>query len=339
MLLRDQSFALYLDYGEAKLYQRLKEMGYRLDQSDLRGSLESKKQRLVQQDSAHVAIVDNLIAQFLAYGLSLGLALPSQQKQATASLVTTEPNDDRFSNLDSKCWFSLTFQGGVAKVALVEGKLHLIRGSSARVGPPRKTDKPSYTAAWTTAVAAGHLDLAPDGATRIVQETLEFDSPSALVSLVLAAETGGPTKLIPEETGKSWKRLLDEGLLTPKGTWPTIATTNEAKLFTARPAPSAPPLTVVLDNGTVLSGETDTDVFIAAIESAGIQKVENKNFKLAGVPLISDTKQGKYKYGERLVGKKYIAVHSDTKTKATLLNKISIALALGWQVSVGALRK
>ena len=76
VLLRDQGLARYLDYGEAKLYQTLKSVGFRLEQSDLSGSLAVKQRRLEAMDRQHVTTADGLIKLFLEYSVALGLSKP-----------------------------------------------------------------------------------------------------------------------------------------------------------------------------------------------------------------------------------------------------------------------
>lgn len=77
VMYRDQGLARYLDYSEARIYQHLKELGYRLDQTSLTGSLSTKKDRLLALDREHVATADGLVRQFLSYAVALGLAKPS----------------------------------------------------------------------------------------------------------------------------------------------------------------------------------------------------------------------------------------------------------------------
>lgn len=77
LMMRDQGLSRYLDYGEAKLYDTLSALGYRLEQSPLSGSLEVKRLRLESMDAEHVAMADGLVKQFLSYSVALGLARPA----------------------------------------------------------------------------------------------------------------------------------------------------------------------------------------------------------------------------------------------------------------------
>lgn len=77
LMMRDQGISRYLDYGEAKLYDTLKTLGYRLEQSPLSGSLEVKRLRLASMDEEHVSMADGLVKQFLAYSVALGLTRPA----------------------------------------------------------------------------------------------------------------------------------------------------------------------------------------------------------------------------------------------------------------------
>lgn len=80
---RDQGLARYLDYGEAKLYATLQDLGFRLEQTSLSGSLETKRQRLAQMDEAHVEMADGLVKQFLSYSVALGLTKPVESSFRT----------------------------------------------------------------------------------------------------------------------------------------------------------------------------------------------------------------------------------------------------------------
>lgn len=86
VMYRDQGLARYLDYAEARIYQHLKEMGYRLDQSSLTGSLSTKKDRLLALDREHVATADGLVRQFLSYAVALGLAKPGSAPKSHGGL-------------------------------------------------------------------------------------------------------------------------------------------------------------------------------------------------------------------------------------------------------------
>jgi len=94
VMYRDQGLSRYLDYAEARIYQHLKEMGYRLDQSSLSGSLTTKKDRLLALDREHVATADGLVRQFISYVVALGLAKPAApaRHHAEAARATPEPS-------------------------------------------------------------------------------------------------------------------------------------------------------------------------------------------------------------------------------------------------------
>lgn len=87
---RDQGLARYLDYAEARIYQDLKEMGYRLDQNSLTSSLSVKKERLLSLDKEHVSTADGLIRQFLSYVVALGLARPTTQSHTKVPVLAPE---------------------------------------------------------------------------------------------------------------------------------------------------------------------------------------------------------------------------------------------------------
>ncbi len=78
LMMRDQGISRYLDYGEAKLYDTLSGLGYRLEQSPLSGSLDVKRLRLASMDEEHVAMADGLVKQFLSYSVALGLSRPAR---------------------------------------------------------------------------------------------------------------------------------------------------------------------------------------------------------------------------------------------------------------------
>ncbi|EGJ11217.1 hypothetical protein [Rubrivivax benzoatilyticus] len=77
LMMRYQGLSRYLDYGEAKLYDTLSALDYRLEQSPLSSSLEVKRLRLESMDAEHVAMADGLVKQFLSYSVALGLTRPA----------------------------------------------------------------------------------------------------------------------------------------------------------------------------------------------------------------------------------------------------------------------
>lgn len=91
LMMRDQGLSRYLDYGEAKLYDTLRLLGYRLEQSPLSGSLDVKRQRLASMDAEHVVMADGLVKQFLAYSVALGLTRPASPPGVPATVMVLPP--------------------------------------------------------------------------------------------------------------------------------------------------------------------------------------------------------------------------------------------------------
>lgn len=89
LMMRDQGLSRYLDYGEAKLYDTLSGLGYRLEQSPLSSSLEVKRLRLESMDAEHVSMADGLVKQFLSYSVALGLARPAASPPPTPPVPPT----------------------------------------------------------------------------------------------------------------------------------------------------------------------------------------------------------------------------------------------------------
>ncbi len=73
---RDQGITRYVDYGEAALYVRLRDMGFRLEQTTLASSIDVKRLRLLDLNRAHVAMADDVVDSFLRYAMALGLSKP-----------------------------------------------------------------------------------------------------------------------------------------------------------------------------------------------------------------------------------------------------------------------
>lgn len=104
VMFRDQSLSRYLDYAEAKIYQHLKEMGYKLDQSSLTNSLGVKKDRLLSLDKAHVATADGLIRQFLSYVVALGLAKPMVVSSRPHAHPADKPSATEEKPVEAPCY-------------------------------------------------------------------------------------------------------------------------------------------------------------------------------------------------------------------------------------------
>ena len=86
-------------------------------------------------------------------------------------------------------------------------------------------------------------------------------------------------------------------------------------------------------DGSLVKGESSADTFVKAIVEANPTKVRKLGLVYSGVPLISNTKDDKY--NQKSIGEGwYVFTHTDTATKKRILERISTALNLGWQVEI-----
>jgi hypothetical protein len=103
--------------------------------------------------------------------------------------------------------FVVSWRGGVSYVVEKEGRFTLLAGSRLRPGPVLPSSKETYIRRWQMVEELGLIPLDPGGQFRTAKCDLVFDNPSQVASLVLAAETGGPTRLICQMTGKTYLEL------------------------------------------------------------------------------------------------------------------------------------
>lgn len=230
VMLRDQNISRYLDYCEAKLYDTLRVLGYRLEQAPLSGSLDNKRQRLAQMDKEHVNIADGLVTQFLGYSVALGLVKPHH---AAFPASPSAPSDT---------------------------------APAQKEGP---------------ATPLGTPPIAPPAT-----ELLGADAP-----------------------------------LTPEVT------------TTRKKAPPSPALSVRLSDGSLISENSSTATFIKALSIAGLSRLADLGLVLSGDPLVSAVQSSRYPSASKAIDGFWVMTHSDTGTKKKLLQKVSLALGLGWTVT------
>lgn len=94
-------------------------------------------------------------------------------------------------------------------------------------------------------------------------------------------------------------------------------------------------LKVYMKDGSILQEKDAATTFTECIKLAGLLKVRALGLKYCGVNLVSTTKDKKYGNSQREVEPGlYVLTHSNTPDKKKMLDKISKALQLGWQVEV-----
>lgn len=89
VMAKDPSFSMYLDYAEAKLFTMMEDLGLKLEQSNLRGSLPKKEKRLFETSEGRVHAANSWLSQFLSYCIAFGLREP--ENRAVPGFYSTEP--------------------------------------------------------------------------------------------------------------------------------------------------------------------------------------------------------------------------------------------------------
>lgn len=99
ILTREYGLAGYLDYGEARLYERLTKQGFSLEQSSLHGVVGKRRKLLTNSmEAAHVLMADTFIDRFLEYASALGLITPDDSGDEGSE----EPEDGFKMGLDQQ---------------------------------------------------------------------------------------------------------------------------------------------------------------------------------------------------------------------------------------------
>lgn len=94
-------------------------------------------------------------------------------------------------------------------------------------------------------------------------------------------------------------------------------------------------LKIITPNGTIIQEKDAASTFTEAIKQAGLIKVRNLSLKYCGINLVSTTKDKKYGNAQREVEPGlYVLTHSNTKDKKKMLDRISKALHLNWNVKI-----
>lgn len=98
---------------------------------------------------------------------------------------------------------------------------------------------------------------------------------------------------------------------------------------------SATGLCVHLRDGSVIQGKDAATTFTESINKAGLIEVRNLDYKFCGINIVSTTKDKKYGNSQREAAPGlYVLTHSSTKAKKKMLDRISSALDLGWNVEI-----
>lgn len=94
VMAKDPSFAMYLDYAEAKLFTMMEDLGLKLEQSNLRGSLPKKEKRLFETSAGRVHAANSWLSQFLSYCIAFGLREPGLLSVVDTSLHPTSTTEN-----------------------------------------------------------------------------------------------------------------------------------------------------------------------------------------------------------------------------------------------------
>lgn len=92
-------------------------------------------------------------------------------------------------------------------------------------------------------------------------------------------------------------------------------------------------LKVTFGDGTVLEGRYSADVFAAAIEKIGAERVKEIGLTTNGFPLVGTEAPSKYQYKE-IAGGYFVPVNSSTTGKKKFLDEIAATLSLNIETSI-----
>ena len=94
-------------------------------------------------------------------------------------------------------------------------------------------------------------------------------------------------------------------------------------------------LCIHLKDGSSIQEKDAATTFTSAIIKAGLMPVRNLGLKFSGINIVSTTIDSKYGNSQREVAPGlYVLTHSSTKEKKRVLEKISKALKLGWNIEI-----
>ena len=94
-------------------------------------------------------------------------------------------------------------------------------------------------------------------------------------------------------------------------------------------------LCIHLKDGSFIQEKDAATTFTTAIVRAGLLPVRDLGLKFCGVNIVSTTIDSKYGKAQREAAPGlYVLTHSSTKDKKKILDKISTALKLGWNVEI-----
>src|SRR5688572_11827867 len=81
----------------------------------------------------------------------------------------------------------------------------------------------------------------------------------------------------------------------------------------------------VIRQGTILPGRTATDVYVECLQKIGLERVSKEPLTLSGVSLVSRDAPAR---AHRQFGEWYVATHSDTAEKHSVLVRLKERLDL-----------
>jgi len=106
---------------------------------------------------------------------------------------------------------------------------------------------------------------------------------------------------------------------------------------TRKEAQNAPAtgLCVHTKDGSIIQEKNAALTFVKAIQTAGLLNVRNLNLRYCGINLVSTTIDKKYGPSQKEAAPGlYVLTHSNTKDKKKMLDRISTALGLGWNIDI-----
>ena len=88
-------------------------------------------------------------------------------------------------------------------------------------------------------------------------------------------------------------------------------------------------------DGSILQEHDAATTFVSAIVEAGLVRVRELNIKFCRINIVSTTKDKKYGKAQREAAPGlFVLTHSSTKDKKKMLDEISEALNMGWNVEI-----
>ena len=91
-------------------------------------------------------------------------------------------------------------------------------------------------------------------------------------------------------------------------------------------------VSVIFEDGTVISGGSAADVFVRTIATLGLNKVQKLGIMRYGIPLVSDEKPERYT--SLHIDGLYVLTHFNTADKRTILKKVSDLSGVNFKVVI-----